>query len=137
MSIEMLSGASLSHELLLTTSQTTKLRNATEKNMSTDIKFSKIQISKIISSGGYLGLSLIKLAGPLMKVAVPLANNILAPSEMTAVASAIDAGIQEKIHGSGATTLITSNEEMNVILKMSQLLKILEDSKGFTKTTKN
>ena len=119
MSIEMLSGASLSHELLLTTIQTTKLRNATEKNMSTDTKFSKIQISKIISSGGYLGLLLSKLAGLLMKVAVPLANNILAPSEMTAVASAIDAGIQEKIHGSGATTLINSNEEMNAILKMS------------------
>ena len=119
MSIEMLSGASLPHELLLTTNQTTKLRNATEKNMSTDIKLSKIQISKIISSGGYLGLLLSKLAGPLMKVAVPLANSILGSSEMTAVASAIDAGIQEKIHGSGATTLITSKEEMNVILKMS------------------
>ena len=114
----MLSGTSLPHELLLTTCQTTKLRNAIEKNMSTDIKFSKTQISKVISSGGYLGLLLSKLAGLLMKVAVPLSNSILAPSEITAVASAIDAGIQEKIHGSGATTLINSNEEMNAILKM-------------------
>ena len=64
----MLSGKNLPHELLLTTSQTTKLRNAVEKNKSTDIKFSKTQISKIISSGGYLGLLLSKLAGPLMKV---------------------------------------------------------------------
>ena len=40
-----------------------------------------------------------------MKVAVPLAKNILAPLGITAAASAIDAGIQKKIHGSGTTTL--------------------------------
>ena len=39
--------------------------------MSTDIKLSKAQISKIIQSGGFLGLLLGKLVGPLMKVAVP------------------------------------------------------------------
>ena len=37
-----------------------------------------------------------KLAGPLMKVAIPLAKNILAPLGITAAASAIDAGIQKK-----------------------------------------
>ena len=45
-----------------------------------------------------------------MKVAIPLAKNILAALRITAAASAVDAGIQEKIHGSGATTLIISNE---------------------------
>ena len=79
-----------------------------------------------------------KLAGPLMKVAVPLAKNILAPLGITAAASAIDAGIQKKIHGSGTTTLIISNEEMNDIMKIVQAL---EDSnillKGVTKTIKN
>ena len=35
-----------------------------------------------------------------MKVAVPFAKNILAPLGIRAVASAIDAGIQKKIHGS-------------------------------------
>ena len=35
----------LPHELLLSTRQTTKLRNAIENNMSTDIKLSKAQIS--------------------------------------------------------------------------------------------
>ena len=45
----------LPHELLLTTRQTTKLRNAIENNMSTDTKLSKAQISKIIQSGGFLG----------------------------------------------------------------------------------
>ena len=47
--------------------------------MSTDIKLSKAQISKIIQSGGFLGSLLIKLAGPWMQVVVPLAKNILAP----------------------------------------------------------
>ena len=36
-----------------------------------------------------------------MKVAIPLAENVLAPLGITAAASAIDAGIQKKIHGSG------------------------------------
>ena len=56
----MFSANNLPHELLLTTRQTTKLRNAIENNMSTDIKLSKAQISKIIQSGGFLG----KLLGP-------------------------------------------------------------------------
>ena len=86
--------------------------------MSTDIKLSKAQISRIIQSGGLLCLSLSKLAGPLMKVSVPLAKNILAALRMTAAASAVDAGIQKRIHGSGTTTLISSNEEMNDIFKI-------------------
>ena len=124
--------------LNLTTRQKTDLRNAFEKNMSTDIKLSKAEISKIIQSGGFLGSLLSKLAGPLMKVAVPLAKNILAPLGITAAASAIDAGIQKKIHGSGTTTLIISNKEMNDMMKIVQAL---EDSniwlKGVTKTVKN
>ena len=46
----MFCGNNLPHELLLTTRRTTKLRNAIENNMSTDIKLSKAQISKIIKS---------------------------------------------------------------------------------------
>ena len=46
--------------------------------MPTDIKFSKVQITKIIQSGGFSGSLLSKLAGPLMKIAVPLAKNNLA-----------------------------------------------------------
>ena len=45
--------------------------------MSTDIKPSKVQIFKIIQSGGFLTSLLSKLAGPIMKVAVPLAKIIL------------------------------------------------------------
>ena len=60
----------LLHELLLTTRQNTKLRNAINNNLSTDIKFNKAQSKKLIS-GGFLGKLLSKLAGPLMKVAMP------------------------------------------------------------------
>ena len=106
--------------------------------MATDIKLSKVQISKIIQSGGFLGVLLSKTAGSLMKVAVPLAKNISAPSAITAAASAIGAVIQKEIHGSGTTTLIIPNKEMNDIMKIVQAL---EDSgislKGTTKTIEN
>ena len=96
MSLKMLNGNDLPHELLLTTRQKAKLRNAFNNNMSTDLTLSKAQISKIIQFGGFLGSLLSKLAGLLMKVAVPLAKNILAPLGITAAASVIDAGIQKK-----------------------------------------
>ena len=81
-----------------------------------------------------------------MKVAISLAKNVLAPLGITAAASAIDAGIQKKIHGSGrpsssalqTTTLTISNKEMNDLMK---ILQALEDSnillKGVTKTIEN
>ena len=109
MSLRMFDGNYLFHELLLTTRQKTKVRNTFTNNMQTDVKLSKAQTSKIIQSGGFLGSLLSKLVGPLMKVAITLANNILAALGITAAASAIDAGIQKKIHGSGTITLIISN----------------------------
>ena len=138
MSLKMLDENDLPHELLLTTRQKTKLRNAFNNNISTDLKLSKAQISKIIQSGGFLGSLLSKLAGPLMKVAIPLAKNVLAPLGITAAASAIDAGIQKKMHGSGAATLIISNEEMNDIMKIVQALEESNSLlKGVIKTIRN
>ena len=98
-----------------------KLRNASENNMSIDIKLSKTQISQIVQSGGFLGSLLSKIAGPLMKVAVPFAKNILALLGITAAASAIDAGIQKKIHGSGTITLIILNDDLICIFKIDLL----------------
>ena len=138
----MFDGNDLPHESWLTLRERTKLRNVFDNNIPTDIKLSKAQISKIIQSGEFLGslLSKIagplikvavplgsllsKIAGPLMKVAVPLAKNILAILGITAAASAIDAGIQKKVHGSGITTLTISNQEMDG-WKLFKLLKIL------------
>ena len=72
MNARMFNGNNLPHELLLTTSQTTKLRNAIESNLQTDIKLSKAQISKIIHSGKCLG----KILGPLLKTGLPLLKSL-------------------------------------------------------------
>ena len=132
----------LSHELLPTTRQKTKVRNTFNNNMSTDLKLSKAQINKIIQSEGFLS----KLLGPLLKTGLPLIKNVikplakcvLIPLGLTAAASAADAGIHKKILGSGNTTLIISNEEMNDIMKIVQAC---EDSnillKEVTKTIEN
>ena len=138
MSFKIFDGNDQPHELLLTTRQRTKLRNAFDNKISTDLLLSKAHISKIIQSGGFLGSLLSILAGPLMKVAVPFAKHILASLGIIAAASAIDAAIQKKIYGSGTTTLIISNEEKNDIMKIVQAFEnsniLLE---GATETIKN
>ena len=138
MSFKIFDGNDQPHELLLTTRQRTKLRNAFDNKISTDLMLSKSHISKIIQSGGFLGSLLSILAGPLMKVAVPFAKHILASLGIIAAASAIDAAILKKIYGSGTTTLIISNEEKNDIMKIVQAFEnsniLLE---GATETIKN
>ena len=105
--------------------------------MSTDIKLSKAQIKKLIQSGGFLGKLLNKLAGPLMKVAMPLAKNVLAPLGLTTAMSAIDGSIQKKIYGSGIK-LIIEEEDMKDIIK---IIEALENSgillKRVSKTIEN
>ena len=86
LSLKKFSGNDLPHELLLSTRQKVKLRNAFNSNISAGLKLSRAQISKIIQSGGFFG----SLAGPFMKVPIPLAIIVLAPLGITAAASAID-----------------------------------------------
>ena len=70
-----------------------------ENNMSTDIKLSKAQISKIIQSGGFL----CKLLGLFLKTGLPEIKNVIKPLTksvliqlgLIATASAADAGIQK------------------------------------------
>ena len=95
----MFNGNNLRHELLLTTRQKTKTRNAFNNNTSTDIKLSQAQINKIIQSGGFLG----KLLGPLLKTGLPLIKNVIKPlakSVLTPLglkaAAAADPGIHKK-----------------------------------------
>ena len=63
-----------------------------------------------------------------------VAKNALAPLGLTAAMSAVDGSIKKKMLGSGTTTLISSNNEMNDIIK---IVKPLEDSgvllKGISK----
>ena len=72
-----------------------------------------------------------------MKVALPLAKNVLAPLGLTATMSAIDGSIQKKIHGSGVK-LIIEEEDMKDIMK---IIEALENSgillKGVSKTIEN
>ena len=96
----------------------------------------------MIQSGGFLG----KLLRPLLKTGLPLIKNVitrlaksvLIPLGLTAAASAADAGIYKKILGSGNTTLIISNKDMEDLIK---ILKSLEDSglllKGVTESVQN
>ena len=100
------------HELLLTNRQVSNIRKSFVNHLSTDIKLSKTQLSKMIQSGGFLG----RLLGPLLKTGLPLikslikplAKSVLVPLGLTAAASAADAGIHKKLLGSGHnnTTLI-------------------------------
>ena len=83
--------------------------------MSADIKLSKAQLSKIIQSERFLCALFGQFAGLLMKVAVPLAKNVLALLAIMASASAIDGTIQRKMRGKGVVriTLVILNESMD------------------------
>ena len=84
---------------------------------------------KIGQSGEFLGI----LLGPLLKTGLLLKGNVLEqlPKSdfiqlgLIAAASATDAAIHKKMFGSGVTTLIISDEEMNDIMAM---VKSLEES---------
>ena len=140
------------NKLLLTDRQVANLPKVFANYLSTDIKLSKTQISKMIQSGGFLG----RLLGPLIKTGLPLMKNVikllaksvLIPLRLTAAASTTDAGIHKKILGSGKhpsdsalhrnTILIISNDEIKDNIRV---FKSLEDSglllKGFNKTIQN
>ena len=119
------------HKLSLTNSQVLNLRKAFTNNSPANIKLSKTQLHKIVQSGGFLG----RLLRPLLKPGLPLIGNVLKPLTksdlvliplgLTLAASATDAGIHKKMFGSGFTTLIFSNEEMNDIMK---IVKSLDES---------
>ena len=120
--------ANFPHKLLWTNRQVANLRKVFANNLSTDIKLSKTQ-SKMIQSGVFLGWllgPLLKAGLPLMKnVIKPLAKSVLTPLGLTAAASAADAGIHKKFLGSGTTTLVISNDEIEDIVKIVKSLEVL------------
>ena len=130
------------HKLLLINTQVSKLRKAFANGSSANIKLSKTQLYKTGQSGRFLGRilePLLKTGLPLIRnVFKPLAKSVLIPLGLTAAASATDAAIHKKMFGSGTTTLIISNEEMNDIMK---IIKSLEECglliKGVRETIKN
>ena len=114
---------------IITNTQVSQFHKTFANNSSANIKLSKTQLLKIGQSGGFL----VRLLGPLLKTRLPLIGNVLKPVlksaliplRLTAAASATDAAIHEKMFGSGNTTLIISNKEMNDIMK---IIKSLEES---------
>ena len=90
----------LPHKLLVTNRQNANLGKDFANYLSSGIKLSKIQLSKMIKSGGFLG----KLLGPLLKTGLPLMKNVTKPLAksvlillgLTAAASAVNAGIDKK-----------------------------------------
>ena len=88
------------HELLLTNRQVAHIRKAFAIHLSTDIKLSKTQLSKMIQSGGFLNKlldPLLRTGLPLIKSVIkPLAKSVLVPLGSTAAASAADPGIHKK-----------------------------------------
>ena len=111
----------------MTNTQVLKFRKALANNCSDNIKLSKIQLQKIGQLGGFLG----RLLKPLVKTGLPLRENVRKPLAksflislvLTTAASATYVAIHKKMFGSGMTTLIISNEEMNDISKIVQPLK--------------
>ena len=110
------------HKLLLTNTKVLEPCKAFANNSWANIKLLKPQLHKIGQSGGFLG----RLLGPLLKTGLPLIGNVLKPLAksvliplgLTAAASATDPTIHKKMFGSGFTTLIISNEEMEDIMKI-------------------
>ena len=123
------------HKLFLTNRQVADLSKAFANHTPTGIKLSKAQLTKM-QKGGFL-----RFLTPLLKSGLPLLKSVIKPLGMfglTAASSARAAAINKKIFGSGTTTLIISNEEVNDILKIA---KSFEDSgillKGVSETIKN
>ena len=112
----------LPHELFLTTRQPTKI-NAFANNMSTDIKLSKTQTSKMIQSGGSFG-SWLGNSGKkaLTNIAIPLARDNL-PGLVNNLTSKAIKGFKRLKAGKGFASFI-SNEDMND----SKIIKSLQDS---------
>ena len=115
------------YNLLLTNTKVSRYRKAFANNSSADTKLSKTHWHKIGQSGGFLR----RLLGPLLNTGLllignvlkPLTKSVLIPLGLTALASATDAAVHEKVFGYGTTTLIISNEEMNAVMKMIKSLK--------------
>ena len=122
--------ANFPHKLLLTNRQVANICKAFANHTSTNIKSSKAQLTKL-QKGGFLRFLAPLLLAPAIKP--------LGMLGVSAAASATDAAINQKIHGSGNhTTLIISNDDMQHLLK---IVKSLEDSgillDGITETVKN
>ena len=114
-------------KMLQPKTQVSKLCKTFANGSPANIKLSKTQLHQIGQSRRFLG----RLLRPILKTGLPLIGNVhkplaksvLIPLGLTAAASATDAATHKKMFGSGNTTLIISNEEMNDIMKIIKSLE--------------
>ena len=126
------------HKSLFTNTQVSRLHIGFANSSSSSIKLSKTQLDKIGQSAGFLGRPL----GPFLKTGMPLIKDVLKPLSKSVLgltaAAATDAAFKKKILGSGLTTHIVSNEEMDDIMKIVKSLKEFRLLiKGFSETIQN
>ena len=120
---------------MLTNRQVANIRKAFANRTSTDIKFSKAQLTRMQKNG------FLRVLAPLLKPGLPLLKSVIKPLDLLglpAAASVTDAALSKTILGSvGHTILIISNDDMQDLLK---IVKSLEDSglllDGNTETAK-
>ena len=131
----------LPHELYLTSNQYSSLEKAFSNYLSKDVKLSKNQLKNLVQQGSFLG----KLLAPLMKFALPLAKNVLAPLGLST-----DGGIKKSMLGSGVNSdnkmnnnhnhiqFIISTGDVNDII---EIIELLEEHNflinGISETVKN
>ena len=111
----------------------TKTKHAFAKNMQTDVRRSKIQLSKIIKSGGFLGKTLGNMIGNLSKKALlglAVKKDVLPKLEIKTTLSVLNKfEKKKKISGHGAEregkkfSLFISNEHMEDIIDIAALLE--------------
>ena len=114
----------LPHELLLISRQTTKIKNVFANNMSTYIRLSKYQISKITQSRGSFGSWLGNLGKKaLTNIAILLARENLTELISNLISNAINK-FERKIGGNGDARAgkrfasFVSNKDMNNIIEI-------------------
>ena len=91
------------HKLLLINTQVSNINKAFPNELSANIKFPKLQLSRMIQLGGFLS----RLLGLLLKSGLPVIGNVRKPLtesilvllELTVAVSATDADIYKKISG--------------------------------------
>ena len=111
----------------------TKTKHAFAKNMQTDVRRSKIQLSKIIKSGGFLGKTLGNMIGNLSKKALlglAVKKDVLPKLAIKTTLSVLNKfEKKKKISGHGAEregkkfSLFISNEHMEDIIDIAALLE--------------
>ena len=104
--------------MFLPRTQINKLRENVENNMSTNIKLSKTQITKLIKSGDALGLILAKFLPKLIKTSYFIRKKHISPFRIKCSHVSYRCCNKKKIHGYGTKTIKFSNKDLDDMTKI-------------------